>query len=241
MTFTVRDWLTRSLRLGGILAEGEPMQPAQSDTALVVASELLDGWRTERLTIYSQGRHIEPLTAGQQDYTLGLTGQWNHDRPLWVDRASFLTAAGLEQQITLYTDDEWAAIPIKSVPSSLPFGVYINETYPLATASVFPVPTDQTVSVVLYTPDASIVSVSDVNTTLSVPPGWAKALRYNLAVDFCAEWQVAAPDLVASIATTSKGNIKRTNAPNDQMRIEPALRRMGGRRAMTHAEFLAGE
>jgi hypothetical protein len=144
--------------------------------------------------------------------------------------------------ITLYTDDDWAKIPIKSIQATLPYGVYLNDTYPLATGSVYPVPIDPTISVVLYTPDSAVTSVSDINATLSVPPGWAKALRYCLAVDMCAEWQVPVPAQVGSMATTTLGNIKRISVSPNQMRIESTLKQMGaGRRTITHAEFLAGE
>lgn len=241
MTFTVRDWLTRSFRLAGILAEGETLQQPAIDVGLTVASELFDEWRTQRLTIFVQGRHVLPLLANQQDYTIGAGGNWNFERPLWFDQASWLDSHGLEQRIRLYTDDEWEAIPIKGTQSTLPFGVYVNENYPLATGSVYPVPIDPTVSVVLYSPDSSILSVTDINASLSVPPGWAKALRYNLTVDLCNEYQLPIPEGVEATATRTLGNIKRTNDPKNQMRLEAALLRMDGRRGITHAEFLAGE
>lgn len=223
MTFTVRDWLTRSLRLASILAAGEPITTDQADTALTVASELLDTWRTERLTIYGQGTVTGALVAGQQNYSIGAGQAWDADAPLWIDNATYVLASGLEGAIRVYTPDQWASIPLKSLQSNIPAGIFYNRTYPTGTVSVYPVPTDATVQVRLYLPIASVTSVTDLTQTLSVPPGWAKALRYALAKDLAAEWDIPFPPEKIAIAIAAVGNIKRLNDPIEELQLDGAI------------------
>jgi hypothetical protein len=53
---TVRDWINRSARLAGIVAAGETLQGSDIQDSLDVASDLLDAWAADRLTVYTQSR-----------------------------------------------------------------------------------------------------------------------------------------------------------------------------------------
>lgn len=226
MTFTVRDWLTRSLRLLGQLGEGQTISNEAGADALLVASAMLDSWATERLNVYSQTRKVFALVNGQQRYTIGASGaNWTQARPLWIDTAAVLIN-GQETEIRVFTRDQWAAVSQKSLTGAMPVGIFYNPTFPLGAIDAWPVPTDATVQIVLYTPLGELTSVSDLNTSLSVPEGWTKALHYNLAIELAPEYGVEPATPIVIGATDSKAAIQRVNVLNateNEARIDPAL------------------
>ena len=59
--------------------------------------------------------------------------------------------------------------------------------------------------------------------TVSVPPGYADAIRYNLAVKLAPEWGRTITPEVAEMARTSKAAIQRLNLPAPVMLCDPAM------------------
>jgi hypothetical protein len=221
---TARTWITSALRLIGVLATGETPEAAAADSALTAASDMLDGWAAERLTIYSQTRSLCALVANQQRYTVGTGGNWTQDRPLWIDGVGLLTADGVETPIKLFTRDEWQAIDQKGVTSATPEGIFYNPTYPLAAVDVWPKPTDASAQIVIYAPLSPLKSVATLDTAISAPEGWAKALRYNLALELAPEYGVEPSAAVVNGAMESKATIKRVNEGLlDELKIDRAL------------------
>jgi hypothetical protein len=64
--------------------------------------------------------------------------------------------------------------------------------------------------VALY-PWQPLAQFADLTTTVSFPPGYAEALRFNLAVRLAPEYGRPTPPEVAAIARTSKAKIKIPN------------------------------
>jgi hypothetical protein len=93
--------------------------------------------------------------------------------------------------------------------------------YPDATMTIYPVPTRDL--------EWHIVSIEELTRpalladTLSFPPGYLRAFRYNLACELAAEFGVEPPPTVQTIAMTSKRNLKRINNPDDVMALPFAL------------------
>jgi len=64
-----------------------------------------------------------------------------------------------------------------------------------------------------------ITQPANLSTTLSFPPGYLRAFRYNLACEFAPEFGVEPTPTVSRIAMTSKRNLKRINNPGDIMAL----------------------
>jgi hypothetical protein len=75
--------------------------------------------------------------------------------------------------------------------------------------TVYPVPTiAMTLNLWSWKPLSSFAAVTDV---VSLPPGYEKAIAYNLAIELAPENEVPVPATVERGAITSKKLIKRTN------------------------------
>lgn len=225
------DLIASSLRLIGVLASGETPSGNESADALLIAQQMIDSWQAERLNIYTVSINEFPLTPGQQTYTLGANGNFNMVRPARVERMSIVSllnpAQPLELPLESVTESGWQAVPVKLISSSLPQIVYNDGNFPLMNLNFWPIPTIP-VNTRIYSWNP-MSTFPDLTTDVTFPPGYAKAIRYSLAVDLAPEFGRPVPPEVAAQALLSQANIKRINAPLTESRLDPVLSGTGKR------------
>ena len=216
---TAGDIINGSLRLLGVLAEGETPSSETAQDALVAMNQMIDSWNTERLAVFSTQDQIVTWPASTLSRTLGPTGDIVGLRPVLVDDATYFRdpANGISYGLKLINQQQYNGIAVKTVTSSYPQVMWINMTYPNIELYVYPVPT--------RTLEFHIVSVDELSTPanlatdLAFPPGYLRAFRYNLACEIAPEFGVEPSRQVQRIAMTSKRNLKRINNPDDIMAL----------------------
>lgn len=211
------ELVTSAGRLIGVFAPGEQPTFAESNDALMVLNQLIDSWNADRLAIYTETSQDFPLVLTKQSYTLGPGGDFDTQRPARITGISSILLSNpanpIEIPIPMWTREYWQEkVPVKSVDGSFPLGVYDDGNFPLRTLNFWPIPTTQNNSVRIYSWQA-VGAASSLNALLSYPQGYARALRFNLAVDLSAEFGAPLPPSVASIAVDSLATLKRMNAP----------------------------
>jgi hypothetical protein len=230
---TANDLIASALRLLGVLASGEEPSGSEAGDAFDILNQMLDAWNTERLALFTIQRQVVAPPALQQAYTLGPGGDFDRPRPPRLERVGVISltnsAQPLELPLEMVTDAGWEAIPVKNVSSSLPLKCWNDLGFPLMTLSFWPIPNAQ-VNFALYTWTA-LAQFPDLVSDQDFPPGYLKALRYNLAVDLAPEFGVAqVPQTVLMQAVESKGKIKALNQPMVDMACDTALvNQRGGR------------
>lgn len=218
-----QDIIDSALRLINVLASGESPSTDESNDALDTLNDLLDSWNAQRLAIFTVARQVFNLTSGQQSYTFGTGGNFNASRPARIERVSIITQVNppqpLEMPIRYLTTGEWQQVPVKNIESTFPIQVYDDGGFPLRTLNFWPIPNIAGIQTVIYGWQA-LSQFADLDTTdYEFPPGYAKALRYNLAVDLAPEYGVIQMNpLVVAQAQTSLGVVK---ALNEDSATEP--------------------
>lgn len=211
------DLINGSLRLLGVLAEGETPSAETSQDALNAMNQMIDSWNTERLSIFSTQDQVFTWPAGIRSRTLGPTGDFVGNRPVLVDDATYFRDAttNVSYGIKIINQQQYDGIAVKTVTSTYPQVLWINMSYPDIEMYVYPVPIRALewhfISVEELTQPATLA------TDLTFPPGYLRAFRYNLACEMAPEFGVEPPPTVARIAMTSKRNLKRINNPDDIM------------------------
>jgi hypothetical protein len=229
---TARELITQAMQEIGAIAASEVASDADAQAGLTRLNSLLDLWQTERLTIYNLDRVLYSLVVGQSAYTIGAIGTPDFAaavRPTYIQHVGIIWNSGgipTEIPIEIISDDQYAAL-IKTVTSSLPTKLYYNPTFPLGTIYLWPVPTDATVQIALYLP-MPLTSVASLTTALVLAPGYAEAIRYNLALRLAPIFGRPLDAVVASMAVESKATIKRANSRTDELRVDPALQSEAG-------------
>lgn len=205
---TVRDLIKSSLRLIGAIATGEtPTSDEQAD-ALVVLNDILESWSNNGFLIYEKKRETFSLVASQQSYTFGTGGDFNSARPVQILEVNSKDG-DIETPMKILTDSEWAAVSDKTITAENPYYVYASGTYPTETLSVWPVPTS-TNSLVIHSLKP-LTAFSAVGDTVSLPPGYARALKYNLALELAPEYGKPIDPTITVIANESKADLQRQN------------------------------
>ena len=213
------DIINRSLRLIGQLAENEEPSAATVQDALAAMNQMIESWNTERLAVYATQTQVFNWPVGVAVRTLGPTGDFVGERPVQVDAATYFKDGeeGLSFGIKLVNQDQYNGIALKSVTSSYPQVLWVNNTYPDVTLTVYPVPSKLLQWYIVSV--AQLTKPAQIATDLNFPPGYLRAFRYNLACELAPEFGVEPSGQVVRIAMTSKRNLKRINNPDDVMSI----------------------
>jgi hypothetical protein len=217
MTTSAGDQINGAMRLIGMLAEGETPSAAASQDALSAMNQMIDSWNTERLSVFSTQDQVFTWPASTLSRTLGPTGNFVGNRPVLLDDATYFrdAATNVSYGIKIINQQQYNGIAVKTVTSTYPQVMWVNMTYPDIEMYVYPVP--------LRPLEWHFVSVEELTqpavlaTTLSFPPGYLRAFKYNLACEIAAEFGVEPSPQVQRIAMTSKRNLKRINNPDDVM------------------------
>jgi hypothetical protein len=126
----------------------------------------------------------------------------------------------VEVPMSMYTVDQWQTqVPVKIVTSSFPQICYDDGNFPLRTLNFWPIPTLEMNAVRFYSWQA-VGGATSLQSKLSYPQGYARALRYNLAIDLAAEFSAPVPPVVQDIAIKSLATVKTMNAPQLNMRSD---------------------
>lgn len=223
MTRTGLQVITDALKLLGVVAGHEVPTSAEQQDAFARLSELIDSWGTHAHTLYVPQRAVLPLVAGQQTYTLGAGGDLEVVPPMGIDAVSWLTsdAVPVEVYLTIGTDAAYVGQSIKTLTGATPQTVSYTRGAPLGDLWVWPVPSVAT-DLVLYWHEA-VRQFPDLVTPVALLPGYAKALRTNLALELAPEFGRPVDPLVLKLATESLADVKRANLPWVEIGIDAAL------------------
>ncbi len=214
---TAGDIINGSLRLLGVLAEGETPSAETSQDALTAMNQMIDSWNTERLAVFSTQDQVFNWPVGVKSQTLGPSGDFVGNRPILLDDSTYFRdpSTNVSFGIKIINQQQYDGIAVKTVTSTYPQVIWLNMNYPDIEMYIYPVPTRllewHFISVDELTQPATLA------TELHFPPGYLRAFRYNLACELAPEFGVEPSPQVSRIAMVSKRNLKRINNPDDVM------------------------
>ena len=200
-----------ALRLLTVLRPGMKASPEAMEDGLVALNQLLEMWSLQRLTIHAFPRSLYTLTAGKTSYSIGEDdppADYDELRPIRIERAGYITALATDETpIDVLSLEDWTAGRD---------GVYFDAAVPTATLQIRPAPKDGD-QLALYT-WKRLESFSALDDTHLLPPGYALALRYNLADEMAPDFIFGAKipnvllDKIERKAVQYKAHIKSFNA-----------------------------
>ncbi len=201
------------IRVGRLIA---PLEQAESFARL---NQLLSQWSTEQLSVFTIVHQGLTLTAGTADYTLGTGGTLvTTSRPVRVTGALSVSGA-FRSPVEVMGFDAFDADPRvvngRGKATVLAKLLAADQAYPSLALRVHPTPAPApgTLFIDYWTALAAFATVGD---TIALPPGYEKALRWNLALDlyptFCRHPRPGALETIAGMAQASKASIVALNA-----------------------------
>lgn len=205
---TANDIINRALRSLSVIGQGESADPEQAADCLVALNDLLASWANESLMLFQVVQDQITLTPGKKDYTIG-EGAFdiNTVRPVEVIQA-FVRLNGADYPVDVVTRDMYQRIVLKSTSTNIPTFLYYDTGFPASTLRLWAVPSQA--NTLFIDSQKPLTSFATLATAVSLPPGYERALRLNLAVELMPEFQVSNPRIDA-MAREAKGGIKRVN------------------------------
>ena len=229
MATSVHDICTGALQNIGAVAIEETPSAAELVGAMNVLNNMIEAWNTERLSVYGVTPETFALVSGQATRTIGTGGNFNTARPVRIVKAEIQDAGGTSYDCEITENyQDYAEIKVTSTSSVLPTLIYDDGNFPLKTLYFWPVPSDSSYSVVLWNMRqlSGFTSLSD---TVTVPPGYKRALEYNLSLELGPKYGKKATADLIQLAITSKATIQRVNYTIGELKADPALVGGGGR------------
>lgn len=216
------DIITGAAKLIGVAYKSEALSADEAADGLVSLNDMLGEWSNDSLLIYSPTLEVFSLVSGTASYTIGSGQTFNTTRPITIKNA-FVRLSSVDYPLTIISTVEYNAIPVKATSGPPEYLVY-NNAYPAGTIKLYPTPTGGSLYIESNKPFTSFAALT---TTVDLPPGWNKALRYNLALEMAPEYGVepAALAIIVEQAKRSKGALKRSTSANIPM---PLLSEFGG-------------
>ena len=217
---TALDLINSALHLIGAKDPLEPATAQEAADGLVSLNDMLDSWNTDRLFVYQEAQTSVTWPASTISRTIGSGGNINVARPVKVTD-SYLTDGGITYPLESISKQAYDGIPQKGIVANYPDRIFYDPGYPLGTVSMYTVPAS-TLTVLLnyWLQLTQFAATTDV---VSLPPGYRRAIRFNLAIEIASEYGMQVPANVAAVAATSAGKLKRANAPQIASVLEVAL------------------
>lgn len=221
MTITANDMIQRSMRLLGALGQGETPTAQEQTDGLYALNAMLDSWSIERLMVYNVVEENFTWTGGSTYQTMGSGGNFNTTRPSKLENG-FSRVNNVDYPYELVSKETYDHVVAKStVTSTFPRIIYADYGYPLITLYAYPVPVSSLD--VHFNSWKQLQSFATGTTELSLPPGYQRALEYNLAMEMSTDFSLPVPPNVAATAITAKGNIKRLNKVSMVANLDAAI------------------
>lgn len=214
---TVGGIVRSALRKAGVLAAGEPLSPDDGGDALEAFVLMVDGWTNESLLIPVLSTLEVPLIPGQSEYTFGeVTGTPPNNHVQTPRPERIITAFIRDRYNTDYIqeiiDTETFARISRKGNESRPSRFYYRKSWPLNTIFFESTPyADEVLHLEVIQPLSGVLPAASLQEVISLPPGYKRALIYNLAIEISDEYGKAVTPATATIAAESKKWLKRNN------------------------------
>lgn len=203
------DMLTRALRAVGNVGSGETPNADDINTAMLAANDMLDSWSASKLFVFQVLEESFPLVAGQGVYLVGPTGAFVTARPTSVQSA-FVRMGTLDFPLESITNDAYSGIGMKASFSAIPQFFYYNPQSVNGELNIWPVP-QSGLTIFIQSPQ-QLTQFSDLATDITLPPGYAEAIRYALMPRLAAEGLGTVSAEQVKLAESSVARIQTLNS-----------------------------
>jgi hypothetical protein len=236
----------QALRDLGCLRPGQQTSSDVLNDIETAANSMIDAWLLEKYLVYADAANQYTLGAGIQQYPIGPTVPpapylealfpngyqfIQAPRPTRIDDCNVIlntVTPVIRLQVAILNRDQWAAIAVQQLPDAIPLNIYYDQnfdnTYGFGTLNIWPGPLTN-YGLELYTWQ-QIQSFPNLTTPLSFPPGYARMIQKNLAVEIApmmtlynklgrVSWEVQETMLarVEKQAAQAKEDVMSFNAP----------------------------
>jgi len=174
----------RAARILGYSKQGMGLPADLEADGLVFLNAMVESLNLDRLWVLSELISTYTLTAAQNEYTIGPSGDLDGVRPLNIEQANIIlntVSPVLRQPLAIISFREWSMIRVQQV-SAIGNVLYYDRAFSsagLGKVYLWPAPS-QSYELELYTWH-KMAAFADVTTAYTFAPGYERALTFLLA------------------------------------------------------------
>ena len=180
---TARTIITKAMQKAGILVKSEQPAADEANDALDALNSLMDSWSNLATNIYARATETFALTSAST-YTIGSGQTFNTTRPVQIVDA-YVTLGGISYPLEVIKEEDFNSINYKA-QTGIPQYLVYDHAYPTGTITIYPTP-NSSYSLVMLS-EKPLSTFATLDTTVSLPNGWERALVYNLAKELAPEY-----------------------------------------------------
>jgi len=197
-SYTGQQLITDAMKELGILASGESPSTDESNDGLIVLNKLIDSWSVEQIIVPVEQK-VTVATGGAGPFTTA--------RPLKI-KAAYCSSGNISSPVEVCSAEQWAQIIDESRSGTYATKMYCDYAYPTSNVYVWPAAT-ASLTLITFAPLSVFATLS---TSIDLPPGYARGLTMNLAVDLATQFgRLDLAQGMMALALQSKGVIISTN------------------------------
>lgn len=216
---TARTIIKKAMQKAGILTKSETPASDETNDGLDALNAMLSSWSNDSLLVYVRAVEQFTLAGGTASYTIGPSMTFNTTRPLQIV-SGYVRSGATDYPLNPLQD----AVYDKSIADKSTQGIPENFVYsgnsPTASIVFYPVPSSSYAVFLRMEKQLTQFALDD---NVEFPPGWERALIYNLAVEIAPEYGQEVSPRVVEIADSSLGKIKEATARNRTMDTPPLV------------------
>jgi hypothetical protein len=181
---------------------------------LEALNDMISSWSNDSMLIYARTWENFSITAASS-YLIGASQTLNTVKPMKII-AAYTRSGDIDYPMTPMTDEEYYALQDKSSSSPFPDFFSYDNGHPYGRLRFYPA-YSTSASLYLLT-EKVLTNFASLSTTVDLPSGWNKAIKYNLAIDIAPEYGVSVTPEVIKGAKESLNNISLAIARNRGMK-----------------------
>lgn len=212
---TARGIISSSLRKIGAITKNESPSSDEATDALQTLNDLVASWANDSTKVFAQTLENFTLTANDGEYTIGSGANFNTTRPIKIIKA-YIRSGTTDHPVEIISNENFARISVKST-QGIPEYLNYDSAYANGNIKLYPVPSQNYTLYILS--EKQITSFASLSTDVTLPPGWERALIYNLAIELAPEYGQPVSAEIAEIAYQSLSLLKMSILRNKSMDV----------------------
>ena len=204
------DIINESLLIIGVIYPGQTISAEALATSQLGLNNMLSEWNAQGLAIFSIVKSTFSLTSGVADYTIGTGATISTPRPEKIEAWNVFDSSGAANGGKPVDAGTFASkADDRTLRAARIEMLNYDAAFPTGNIHLWPIPTGGTLELWVWEQMAAITDF--VATPISFPPGYLKAVCYNLAVDLAPKFGRPLDQTVLMIANQTKQTLGATN------------------------------
>lgn len=202
---TGNDIILEALLLDGVIYPGQTISAEASATSQLGLNNLLSEWSAQGLAIFCVKKSTTALSSGVGEYTFSGSA-----RPEKVEAWRVIDSSGGSNGGSPVNSKDFSRIADDdALIAARVDALYYDGDFPTGTVKIYPKPAGGTLELWIW---EQFSQISDFTITVTFPPGYQKAVVYNLAKDLAPKFGRPLDPTVEKIANEMKATLAGTNA-----------------------------